>query len=62
MGNDPLTPVLAVATAVLAVILLGYFTHEVLGISRATIRMFAIGWAVLLGIAVAGSFVRERAK
>jgi membrane protein DedA with SNARE-associated domain len=62
MGNDPLTPVLAVAAAVLTVILLGYFAHDVLGISRANIRMAAIGWAVLIGIVVAGNIIRKRAE
>ena len=62
MPNSPdllMDVFVVLAAAIFVVILLGFFADEVLGISRATIRMTALGWAGFLGTVLVVSSVRN---
>jgi hypothetical protein len=51
MAKVPLAPVLALAGAVLAAVLLGYLAHDILGYPSLAIGVDALAAAVLVGLA-----------
>jgi hypothetical protein len=55
-------PILALAGAATAAILLGLLTHDALHVPRGTIRIDALTSATFIGVALVGSVLLERSK
>jgi hypothetical protein len=55
-------PILALAGAATAAVLLGLFAHDALHVARGTIRIDALASATLIGFALASSALLERNK
>jgi len=55
-------PILALVVAATTAVLLGFLVHDVLGVPRGTIRIYALATATVIGFGLASKVWLERKK